>query len=335
MLNEVGLDTMVLSESQQDYLKIVLDLINEKKVARVKEIALRKEVSMPSVTEAMRKLAKDDYVQYSAREFVELTSKGFRAAHRLSSKNIFLKNFLVDVLNIDVTVAEKEACELEHHLSIATLDRLILLYQFLCECKKNDKQTLELFKKCIDSAEGTIESDPECQSCFIISNFPHQPEKNTVHILLSQLERGQKARIIMLGPDPDIRRNIIEKGLMPGTMITVQEVGNEDQSYVLKTDGCLVEISQDAADMIETAIEQKDYQKRLSDIPAGNSFKVVKIFAQGEIRRRLLDIGFIKNEKGGVIREALMKDPIEIEIKGAKVSLRRSEAALICVEEIA
>jgi len=325
----------LLSESQQDYLKIVLDLTNEKKVARVKEIAERKGVSMPSVTEALRKLAKDDQVLYSAHEFVELTSKGYRAAHRLSSKNTFLKNFLIDVLNIDITVAEKEACELEHHLSIATLDRLILLYQFLIECKKNDKPTLELFKKCISSAEGTIESDPECQTCFVASNFPHQPEKDTVHILLSQLDRGQEARIVMLGPDPNIRRSIIEKGLMPGTIVTVQEIGTEHQPYVLKTDGCLVEISRDAADMIETAIEQKDYQKRLSDINAGHVFKVVKIFAKGEIRRRLLDIGFIKNEKGNVIREALLKDPIEVEIKGTKVSLRRSEAALICVEEIA
>ncbi|MDO9548209.1 MAG: FeoA domain-containing protein [Candidatus Marinimicrobia bacterium] len=72
----------------------------------------------------------------------------------------------------------------------------------------------------------------------------------------------------------------------------------------------------------------------LSQIVSGKKFKVVKITAAGEIRRRLLDIGFIKNQTGGVIREALLKDPIEIEIKGAKVSLRRSEAKLINVEEI-
>jgi DtxR family Mn-dependent transcriptional regulator len=323
----------LLSESQQDYLKIVLDLINEKKVARVKEIALRKSVSMPSVTEAMRKLARDGYVQYSAREYVELTPQGIKAAHRLSSKNTFLKYFLINVLNIDSAVAEKEACELEHHLGIVTLDRLILLYQFLSECPKNDNLTLELFKKCIVVAEGKVKGDADCQSCFVASNFPHQPGKNTVHALLSQLERGQKARIVMLGPDPEIRRKIIDKGIMPGTVVRILEVGNEHQPYILETDGCQIELSPDAADMVETAIERQDYQKYLSEIKSGRSFKVIKIFAKGEIRRRLLDIGFIKNEKGKIIREALLKDPIEIEIKGTKVSLRRSEAALICVEE--
>ena len=323
-----------LSESQQDYLKIVLDLINEKKVARVKEIARRKGVSMPSVTGAMQKLARDNYVQYSVREFVELTPRGISAAHRLSSKNTFLRNFLVDVLGIDSDVAEKEACDLEHHLSITTLDRLILLYQFLYECKKNDHLTLDLFKKCVRATEGDANVDEECRSCFVASNFPHQPGKDTIHTLLSQLERGQEAHVIMLGPDPDIRRDIIEKGVLPGAKILVEDVGGANQNYVLRTDGCLVEISPEAADMIETAVEQEKEFKRLSDLKSGKKFKVKKIYAKGEIRRRLLDIGFIKNEKGKIIREALLKDPIEIEIKGTKVSLRRSEAGLICVEEV-
>jgi Fe2+ transport system protein FeoA len=72
----------------------------------------------------------------------------------------------------------------------------------------------------------------------------------------------------------------------------------------------------------------------LSQIESGESFKVVRINTSGEIRRRLLDIGFIKNQNGRIIREALLKDPIEIEIKGTKVSLRRSEARLISVEKI-
>jgi Fe2+ transport system protein FeoA len=73
---------------------------------------------------------------------------------------------------------------------------------------------------------------------------------------------------------------------------------------------------------------------QLSEIESGKSFRIVRINTGGEIRRRLLDIGFIKNEQGRVIREALLKDPIEIEIKGSKVSLRRSEARLIDVEEL-
>ena len=76
-----------------------------------------------------------------------------------------------------------------------------------------------------------------------------------------------------------------------------------------------------------------DRVKLLSELEAGGRFKIIKINARGEIRRRLLDIGFIKNQKGKIIREALLRDPIEIEIKGTMVSLRRSEAKLINIVE--
>ncbi len=72
----------------------------------------------------------------------------------------------------------------------------------------------------------------------------------------------------------------------------------------------------------------------LSELVPGQKFFVVKVLAKGEIRRRLVDIGFIKEETGKVLREALFRDPIEIEIKNTKVSLRRSEASLINVKVI-
>lgn len=74
--------------------------------------------------------------------------------------------------------------------------------------------------------------------------------------------------------------------------------------------------------------------KALSELKPGETFKVQKVLAKGEIRRRLVDIGFIKEEPGKVLREALFRDPIEIEIKQSKVSLRRSEAELIKVKVI-
>jgi len=72
----------------------------------------------------------------------------------------------------------------------------------------------------------------------------------------------------------------------------------------------------------------------LSHANTKQKFVVRKIRASGEIRRRLIDIGFINGEFGTVVREALLRDPIELEIKGAHVSLRRSEAKLIDIELI-
>jgi DtxR family Mn-dependent transcriptional regulator len=245
-----------LSESQQDYLKIVLALINEKKVARIKEIATRKDVSMPSATEAMRKLSNEGYIQYSAREFIKLTTTGEKAAHRLSSKYSFLKHFFSDVLNINEKLADREACAIEHHLSNSTLERLILLYQFLNECEKNDSRTINLFKEYLKAAEGGAPSSVVCQNCFIARDFPHHPGKKILHTLLTNLNRGQDGQIVMLGPDSEIRLSLIDKGLLPGSLFHVEEAGDAGSPFVIQTDGCLIELDEEVAKMIEVAIEQ-------------------------------------------------------------------------------
>jgi Fe2+ transport system protein FeoA len=71
----------------------------------------------------------------------------------------------------------------------------------------------------------------------------------------------------------------------------------------------------------------------LSDIENGGHFTIKRVLATGEIRRRLMDMGFIKGAEGKVLREALLRDPIELQLKGYKISVRRSEARQIMVEE--
>ena len=72
----------------------------------------------------------------------------------------------------------------------------------------------------------------------------------------------------------------------------------------------------------------------LSDIKDGGSFRIKYITANGEIKKRLIDMGFINGAKGKVLREALLKDPIELQMKGYRISVRRTEAKQILVEEL-
>jgi ferrous iron transport protein A len=66
----------------------------------------------------------------------------------------------------------------------------------------------------------------------------------------------------------------------------------------------------------------------------GRSFRVRRISAEGEIRQRLVDMGFVRGAEGRILREALLRDPIEVEMKGSLLSLRRVEATGIQVEEL-
>ena len=52
--------TEPLSQSLEDYLEAIFHLIQENRVARVKDVAARLSVQMPSVTGALRSLSGDN-----------------------------------------------------------------------------------------------------------------------------------------------------------------------------------------------------------------------------------------------------------------------------------
>lgn len=58
---------------------------------------------------------------------------------------------------------------------------------------------------------------------------------------------------------------------------------------------------------------------------------MVRVGAQGAIRQRLIEMGFIKGAHLRVERLAPLGDPMELVIKGYHLSLRREEGACITV----
>lgn len=67
----------------------------------------------------------------------------------------------------------------------------------------------------------------------------------------------------------------------------------------------------------------------LSDLQDKETGIIVKVTGQGAFRKRITEMGFVKGKVAKVIKNAPMKDPVEYEIMGYNVSLRRSEAAMI------
>ena len=67
----------------------------------------------------------------------------------------------------------------------------------------------------------------------------------------------------------------------------------------------------------------------LSDIKTGNEAIIIKVLGHGAFRKRITEMGFVKGEKVKVIKNAPLQDPVEYEIMGYNVSLRRSEAELV------
>ncbi|MBE2984099.1 ferrous iron transport protein A [Campylobacter sp. RM6883] len=71
----------------------------------------------------------------------------------------------------------------------------------------------------------------------------------------------------------------------------------------------------------------------LDEVATRQTYKIVSINANGKLMQKLLDMGFVIGAQIEVIREAPLSDPMEIKIHSYLISLRKSEAMLIKVEQ--
>lgn len=70
----------------------------------------------------------------------------------------------------------------------------------------------------------------------------------------------------------------------------------------------------------------------LKDFKCGQTVKVKKVEGAGPIRRRIMDMGITKGSEIYVRKVAPLGDPIEINIRGYELSLRKFDAEMIVIE---
>lgn len=69
----------------------------------------------------------------------------------------------------------------------------------------------------------------------------------------------------------------------------------------------------------------------LKDLPIGKSAVIRSVGGEGALRLRFLDMGLIPGTRITVEKVAPMGDPIQVQIRGYELTLRREDAALIAV----
>ncbi len=136
-----------LTAVMEDYLEAIFDLDRSKKVVRVKDIAKRLNVKMPTVTSMLKTLSKRGMVNYEKYEYVELTANGVKVGREMRRRHEILRRFLTQVLKIDNAVADDEACKMEHTLSSETLESLTDFMDFIQACPRAGKGWLAHFEE--------------------------------------------------------------------------------------------------------------------------------------------------------------------------------------------
>ena len=72
--------------------------------------------------------------------------------------------------------------------------------------------------------------------------------------------------------------------------------------------------------------------KTLRDVKVGDTVQVVKLHGEGAVKRRIMDMGITKGVEVYVRKVAPLGDPVEVNVRGYELSLRKADAEMIEVE---
>src|ERR1700744_4552638 len=111
------------SQSAEDYLERIHELIEEKGYARVVDIASSLKVRQASVTSMVQKLGEAGYLKYEKYRGLILTPKGRDVARKIQSRHETLSRFF-SLFGLDAEIQRRDIEGIEHHLSPATLEFL-------------------------------------------------------------------------------------------------------------------------------------------------------------------------------------------------------------------
>ena len=140
-----------MSETEEDYLRVIYELSEEKGYATVSDVAQRLSVKPPSVTDMIKKLSDSGYVIYEPYKPITLSEEGKDIAMAVADKHRVLKNFLT-ILGIDPEIAEEDACGIEHHLHPDTTELLTKFVEFI-QMAPRQPRWLEHFNTYLETGE--------------------------------------------------------------------------------------------------------------------------------------------------------------------------------------
>ena len=125
-----------IGKSAEDYLESMIILKEKNGYIRSIDIATFLGVTKPSVSNAMKRLREEGYIEMNRSGFITVTEKGMEIADKIYTRHKTLTAFFV-ALGVNPDVAEEDACKIEHDQRSNNL-QLTDIYP----SKRSDKITL-------------------------------------------------------------------------------------------------------------------------------------------------------------------------------------------------
>lgn len=317
-MTEAALESF--SESMQMYLVTIARLRADGRPVPLSQLAESLSVSPVSVNEMCRKLQDHDLVIYRPYKGASLTPEGERQAYYTLRRHRLWEVFLVEKLGFDYDQAHEAACQLEHATPNLLADRLDVFLE---------RPTVNPLGQPIPRAEGDLSARPSR--------------------LLAALSAGRRGHVVRCDADEAARVFLDEQGVRPGASLTV--AATAEDGLLVKVGETHVSLERTLAEAVYVEMEESPTrpgpdegeqegsdarnlptQVSLHELKVGQRGIIVRVGGKGPVRRRMMDMGLVTGAEVKVVRVAPLGDPVEFEVKGYSLSLRKSEARNIIVE---
>jgi DtxR family Mn-dependent transcriptional regulator len=199
-------------KTTQDYLKTIYGLSKNGDTVSTTKISQKLDVAPASVTEMLKKLADEGYVNHSPYHGSSLTEKGLKEAKKIARKHRLLEKFLSDVLHIGKDKVHTQACLMEHALSDEAEESLCRFLKHPDICSDDGKT--------IPACDLPFSS---CEECIRLHNqgLEEVGKRKENLVALSELKAGQSGKIHFIRGGHNVLQRLLDMGLTPSTKITL------------------------------------------------------------------------------------------------------------------
>lgn len=197
------------SATVEEYLETIYNMSMEDEVVIGARLAQKFGVSAPTVTEMLKRLVRDGYIEMDQKRQVTLTEAGNQAAEAVLRRHRLTERFLVDMLGMPWHQVHEEACRLEHFISGAVEARVIASLSNPTTCPHGNP------------IPGSVDARNYLKNHDALRLSTIAPGETVTLLSISEVVEDEEALI----------QYFEEKGLMPGmqlTMLTKNEHSTEE-----------------------------------------------------------------------------------------------------------
>jgi len=216
-----------VSESLENYLRVIYEVQSQKDFARVKDITSGLNVKTASVADALKKLGKKGLVEHKKYGYIKLTQEGIYYALNVYQKHQSVLRFLTEALFMEENEDTEElACGLEHHLNkelFGKIEELSIFFRFNPDIK-------ERFREFLSKKDGGGDNT------------------DRRGLTLADTQNGEQVKVLKLNGDKNQKSRLISTGILPGMTIRVNS--NEKEIIKVRVRGFSISLEKREAEQI-------------------------------------------------------------------------------------